>query len=187
MHLLSFQYWASRWGVLLVVIFVLSGCLIPPHLNEAAADASADATEVLDFLWKSSTPSRDVTINEYQTPFGEAKRVTLLNLALVAPLIETLSLRFFIDLQWNTIVKEVIKTKRPETKYITEIIEIEGLCDNLVNKQTGIHFLEIYVSNDGFDDVTGQRLGDYRIVPAKAFRIHDRWVINCRDELPPGT
>ncbi|MBK8480512.1 MAG: hypothetical protein IPL40_04985 [Proteobacteria bacterium] len=60
--------------------------------------------------------------------------------------------------------------------------DVEGLCDDKVNRELGRHVLELYVSDSGFVG----RGSDLRQPNAGGLRDSLLWVFNCIEPLPPA-
>lgn len=146
-------------GALIFLIF-LAGCIVPPHYEEVYLDGG---TQSQPQIRTEFTTPRIPSFTEYQTPQGALSlRKREFNLAVKFPDPHLkLYLRVFMQRDYQQVVFESqYEPSAEETRSLR--FEVAGLCDDLVNFETGRYFLEVFVANKPF--VTSGRSLKYPVL-----------------------
>jgi len=148
----------------------LSGCVIPPRLQEVADGGENRAPSVIT----ASTTPRPGAFDHNQ------QKVATFNVALQDPDRQALTLRIFLDRKYDKVVPISSSVTPGGEELQSKLFTISGLCDQLVDSVLGAHLLELYVSDGGFVD-SGS---DLRVVQQGALGTSVIWELKC---VPPVT
>ncbi len=136
-----------RSAALLCLMF-LGGCIVPPHYEEVYLDGGMQSQPQIRTEF---TTPQIPTFTEYQTPQGSTSlRKREFNLAVKFPdPHQKLFLRMFLERDYQQVIFE--SQYEPSTEETRSLrFEVAGLCDDLVNFETGRFFLEVFVANKPF-------------------------------------
>lgn len=155
-----------------------SACVLPEDLNTP----QEHAPRIL--LGQTQPPPRTV-LSLHQSAANGSKQVQTFSTFVIDPDDQDLRARAFIDGRYErALALNNYEVGEPPRGFIdgrrSYFFDIEGLCDDKVNRELGRHVLEIYVSDTGF---VGEA-SDLRVPNTGGLRDSVLWVFNCLEPLP---
>ena len=159
---------AAFSGVLMLLMVggLTSGCFLPPPLELEADGGGSTAPAVLGNLTR---PNIETPFTVQQTaPGAPTQNVQPFNLALRDPDSDKLNVRFFVDGRpYDQVVGQGTASNCSAPAGCSLIVQIQGLCDDVVNNLLGTHIVEAYIvdlpwSDRDKDDLTLPEPGGFR-------------------------
>jgi hypothetical protein len=148
MHFVGQRVWALLFKEVIMLFLLLelagSACIIPPSLQEASPDGGENHRPIVT---EATVPPlrRDWTVMQNSSDIPE------LTVYLFDPDEQKLTTRVFLDRNYKEIIADIEAEPTASTPGLNYAkISIPGLCGDKVDFIAGRHFLEVYVSDNGF-------------------------------------
>ena len=155
-----------------------SACVLPEDLHTPLEHAPR-------FVLGQTQPPPNTVLSLRQSAGSGSKQIQFFTTVVIDPDDQELRTRAFIDGRYErALALNNDEVGEPSRGFIdgrrSYFVEIEGLCDDKVNRELGRHVLELYVSDTGFVG----RASDLRVPNTGGLRDSVLWVFNCLEPLP---